>query len=208
MPDRDREPPAPGAESVETRAARIRRGGPERYHEKAAESGKLFARERLLRLFDGDPLREDGLFANAGDEQFPADGVITGIGEIERRRVCFMANDSTTKAGSLGPAHRREDHPHPGDGGAPALAHGLSDRQRPALASPTRSRCSRGGAAPGRIFWMQTRLSGMVPQICLLLGPSRRWGRVHPGLLRHRGHGGGQRLHVPGLAAHGADGHR
>ena len=179
MPDRDREPPAPGAESVETRAARIRRGGPERYHEKAAESGKLFARERLLRLFDGDPLREDGLFANAGDEQFPADGVITGIGEIERRRVCFMANDSTTKAGSWGrrtvekiirileTAERLR---------LPMVY--LIDSAGARITDQVEMFPGRRGA--GRIFWMQTRLSGMVPQICLLLGPSAAGGAYIP----------------------------
>ena len=51
---------------------------------------------------------------------------------------------------------------------------------RPAPASPTRSSCSPAAAAPGRIFYNQVRLSGRVPQICCLFGPSAAGGAYIP----------------------------
>ena len=176
----DAEPTSdPGSESLPARVARIRGGGPQRYHTKAAESGKLFARERLRRLFDGDPSSEDGLFANARDADFPADGVVTGIGQIEGRRVCFMANDSTVKAGSWGrrtvekiirileTAERLR---------LPMVY--LIDSAGARITDQVEMFPGRRGA--GRIFWMQTKLSGMVPQVCLLMGPSAAGGAYIP----------------------------
>ena len=81
---------------------RIKRGGVPKYHEKLEKQNKLFVRRRLELLFDGDVEREDGLFANALADGLPADGVVTGIGRINGRPVCVMANDSTVKAGSWG----------------------------------------------------------------------------------------------------------
>src|SRR5262249_29023910 len=82
---------------------RIRQGGAQKYHQKLKEEGKLFARERMRLLLDKDSeFIEDALFANCGVAELPADGVITGIGKIEGRSVCIMANDATVKAGSWG----------------------------------------------------------------------------------------------------------
>src|SRR5919199_3225794 len=87
------------AEAIE----RARRGGPEKYHQKLAEQGKLFVRDRLkLLLDDADAFAEDGLLANALAGDLPADGVVTGVGEIHGRPVAVMANDPTVKAGSWG----------------------------------------------------------------------------------------------------------
>jgi len=81
----------------------IRRGGAAKYHQKLRAEGKLFVRERLKILLDqGSEQVEDGAFANCLDSELPADGVITGLGRIEGKTVCFMANDSTVKAGSWG----------------------------------------------------------------------------------------------------------
>ncbi len=83
-------------ETVET----IKKGGLEKYHQKNAEKGKLFVRERLELLFDEGVEIEDAFFANCASVGLPADGVVTGIGKINGQRVCVMANDSTVKAGS------------------------------------------------------------------------------------------------------------
>ena len=46
---------------------------------------------------------EDGTFAGyTAEDRTPADGLITGIGEIDGREIFFTANDCTVKAGSLG----------------------------------------------------------------------------------------------------------
>jgi acetyl-CoA carboxylase carboxyltransferase component len=81
---------------------RIYRGGDVKYHEKLKQERKLFVRDRLRLLLDDDIRFEDGLFANCLVEELPADGVVTGVGKIHGRTVCFMANDSTVKAGSWG----------------------------------------------------------------------------------------------------------
>src|SRR5947208_14235246 len=89
-------------DKVKAELARIEKGGAPKYHQKNAESGKLFARERVKLLLDADSFVEDGAFANAKDPELPADGVITGLGRIGGRVVAGIDNDSTVKAGSGG----------------------------------------------------------------------------------------------------------
>src|SRR5687768_1321697 len=81
---------------------RVQKGGAQKYHEKNAAAGKLFARERIARLIDAGSFVEDGGLANALEPELPADGVITGLARIDGRPVAIMANDSTVKAGSWG----------------------------------------------------------------------------------------------------------
>src|SRR5437870_2146149 len=88
--------------SLDDAAAGIKKGGAPKYHQKLKEESKLFARERLRLLLDPGFEIEDALFANCLEPDLPADGVVTGVGQIEGRTVCFMANDSTVKAGSWG----------------------------------------------------------------------------------------------------------
>src|SRR3989440_12574871 len=88
------------AEAVE----RARRGGAEKYHQKLAEQGKLFVRERLRLLFDdADAFGEDGLLVQALGGDLPADGVGTGVGDVGSRPAAVVADDPTVKAGSWGP---------------------------------------------------------------------------------------------------------
>ena len=63
----------------------IERGGAEKYHAANAESGKLFARERIRLLVDEGSFVEDGMFANALAGDLPADGVVTGMARIDGR---------------------------------------------------------------------------------------------------------------------------
>src|SRR5256885_15883757 len=88
------------AEAVE----RARRGGAEKYHQKLAEQGKLFVRERLRLLFDdADAFVEDGLLTQALAGDLPADGVVTGVGAVGGRPVAVMAHDPTLQPGPWGP---------------------------------------------------------------------------------------------------------
>src|SRR5699024_4175310 len=75
----------------------IKKGGKEKYHEANKAKGKLFVRERLEKLFDHDVEIEDAFFANCLEDDLPADGVVTGIGQINGQTVCVMANDSNIK---------------------------------------------------------------------------------------------------------------
>src|SRR5687768_6689083 len=80
-------------------------GGPARV-EKQHLAGKLTARERLERLLDPGSFVEMGRFvaSQVGEaaERFPGDGVVTGHGSIDGRRVCVFAQDFTVFGGSLG----------------------------------------------------------------------------------------------------------
>src|SRR5438132_7452166 len=90
--------------ATEDATQRAMGGGAEKYHQKLAEQGKLFVRERLrLLLDDADSFAEDGLLVSALAGDLPADGVVTGVGDVGNRRVAVMANDPTVKAGSWGP---------------------------------------------------------------------------------------------------------
>ena len=65
-----------------------------------------------------------------------------------------------------------------------------------------------GRRGAGKIFHTQVRASGAIPQVCALFGPSAAGGAVHSRVLRLRGHGGRQRVDVPGQPADGRDGGR
>ncbi|MDI7742062.1 acyl-CoA carboxylase subunit beta [Lysinibacillus fusiformis] len=155
------------------------KGGHKKYHEKNASQGKLFVRERLNLLFDEGLQAEDGLFANILAGDLPADGVVTGIGKINGRTVCVMANDSTVKAGSWGSRTvekiiRIQETAE--KLGAPLLY--LVDSAGARITDQLEMFPGRRGA--GRIFYNQIKLSGRVPQICLLFGPSAAGGAYIP----------------------------
>lgn len=160
--------------------AKVVEGGHEKYHEKLRESGKLFVRDRLTLLFDkGDFNVEDALFANFEEGDLPADGVVTAIGKVNGQTVCVMANDSTIKAGSWG-ARTVEKIIRIQETAeklkVPLLY--LVDSAGARITDQLDMFPNRRGA--GRIFHNQVRLSGMIPQICLLFGPSAAGGAYIP----------------------------
>ena len=153
--------------------------GGTRYLPKLREQHKLTARERLDLLLDKDSFIEDGLFANALAEELPADGVVTGLGAIEGRQVAVMANDPTVKAGSWG-ARTVEKI---------VRIQETAGRLRVPLFYLVDSAGARitdqidmfpGRRHAGRIFYNEVQLSGLVPQICLLFGPSAAGGAYIP----------------------------
>jgi acetyl-CoA carboxylase carboxyltransferase component len=158
---------------------RARGGGPQRHHEKSAEQGKLPVRERVARLVDPDSLAEEALLANWEQEGFGADGVVTGMAKIGGRPVCVMANDPTVKAGSWGPKTvekiiRIQEQ---------ALRHlvpmiYLVDSAGARITDQVQMFPGRRGA--GRIFHTEVKLSGVVPQVCVLFGPSAAGGAYIP----------------------------
>jgi acetyl-CoA carboxylase carboxyltransferase component len=171
-----REVSAAIADAVE----RARAGGAAKYHQKLAEQGKLFVRERLrLLLDDADGFSEDGLLVSAMAGDLPADGVVTGVGEIDGRPVAVMANDPTVKAGSWGPptvekiirvielARRRK---------IPILY--LVDSAGARITDQVDLFPGRRGA--GKIFYNQVQASGRIPQVCCLFGPSAAGGAYIP----------------------------
>ena len=164
---------------VERELARVEQGGAERYHRKNAEQGKLFARERLRLLLDEGSFVEDAALANALDPELPADGVVTGMGRIGGRAVCVMANDSTVKAGSWGARTVEKILRVQEVAAANRLPlFYLVDSAGARISDQVEMFPGRRGA--GRIFHNEVHLSGEVPQICLLFGPSAAGGAYIP----------------------------
>lgn len=166
-------------DELHRRIKTIKAGGEEKYQQKNNEKGKLFVRKRLELLFDEGILVEDGFFANCSDETLPADGVVTGIGKINGQDVCVMANDSTVKAGSWGKRTvekiiRIQETAKTLE--IPMLY--LVDSAGARITDQVEMFPGRRGA--GRIFHNQIKLSGRVPQICLLFGPSAAGGAYIP----------------------------
>ncbi|HRI70815.1 MAG TPA: acyl-CoA carboxylase subunit beta [Polyangium sp.] len=159
--------------------ARVEQGGAPKYHEKNLEQGKLFARKRIELLFDEGSFVEDALLANAVDPELPADGVVTGTGTIDGRIVAVMANDSTVKAGSWG--RRTVEKILRIQETAASLRcplFYLVDSAGARITDQIEMFPGRRGA--GRIFYNQVQLSGQIPQICLLFGPSAAGGAYIP----------------------------
>jgi acetyl-CoA carboxylase carboxyltransferase component len=157
----------------------IEAGGHPKYHEKLNEQNKLFVRDRLALLFDDGKYEEDGKFANFKAGDLPADGVVTAIGKINGQTVCVMANDSTIKAGSWG-ARTVEKIIRIQETAeklkVPLLY--LVDSAGARITDQLDMFPNRRGA--GRIFYNQVKLSGMIPQVCILFGPSAAGGAYIP----------------------------
>jgi acetyl-CoA carboxylase carboxyltransferase component len=158
---------------------RARAGGPARHHEKSLQQGKLPVRERIDRLVDPGSFAEEALLANWENDGFGADGVVTGMATIGGRPVAVMANDPTVKAGSWGPKTvekiiRIQEQ---------ALRHlvpmvYLVDSAGARITEQVQMFPGRRGA--GRIFHTEVKMSGVVPQVCVLFGPSAAGGAYIP----------------------------
>ena len=160
-----------GEDRYHQERARIEQGHA-RYREKLKAEGKLFVRDRLKLLLDpGTEFQEDWLFARNQEADTPADGVVTGVGQVGGRTVCIMANDYTVKAGSWGEKT--------------VLKIVRIQEKAARLGVPMLYRVDAAGGRiseqikifpgryhAGRIFYNEVQLSGVVPQVCILFGPS------------------------------------
>ncbi|MBI2704272.1 MAG: acyl-CoA carboxylase subunit beta [Actinobacteria bacterium] len=160
-------------------AERALQGNLAKVGDKLKQQNKLFVRDRLDLLLDRGSFVEDALLANSMASDLPADGVVTGTGRVEGRPVCVMANDPTVKAGSWGARTvekivrltelaLREELP----------VFWLVDSAGARITDQVELFPGRRGA--GRIFYNEVRLSGKVPQICCLFGPSAAGGAYIP----------------------------
>src|SRR5688500_5193792 len=162
------------------RAARDRALAPtERAAAKLASANKLFVRERIDLLFDDCTFVEDGQLGNALADDLPADGVVTGRGLVQGRPALVVANDPSVKAGSWGArtvekiirmteVALRDELP----------IFWFIDSAGARITDQVALFPGRRGA--GRIFHNQVALSGKVPQICCLFGPSAAGGAYIP----------------------------
>jgi acetyl-CoA carboxylase carboxyltransferase component len=160
-----------GEERYFRERARIEQGHV-RYRDKLRAEGKLFVRDRLKLLLDpGTEFQEDWLFARNEEADTPADGVVTGVGTVVGRPVCVMANDYTVKAGSWGEKTVLK---------IVRIQEKAARLRIPILylVDAAGGRISEqikifpGRFHAGRIFYNEVQLSGVVPQVCILFGPS------------------------------------
>jgi propionyl-CoA carboxylase beta chain len=148
-------------------------GGADRI-DKQHQQGKLSARERISLLLDENSFQEIGAFVehrstNFGldKQKFLGDGVITGYGNIHGRLVYVYSQDFTVLGGSLSETHaakicRIMDMAM--KNGAPII--GMNDSGGARIQEGV---VSLSGYAD--IFFRNTRASGTVPQLSLIMGP-------------------------------------
>ncbi|GGC65006.1 acyl-CoA carboxylase subunit beta [Chelatococcus reniformis] len=150
--------------------------------EKSAKllEGKIFVRDRLDLFFDNGLEIEDGLLAGA-EKRVPADAVVTGIGKVDGRMVAMIANDISVKAGSWGyqtmlkitrMQERARELKIPLVYFVDSAGARIDEQKQSYL----------GRTAWGNIFYNLVQLSGVVPQLCVLFGPSPAGAAYIPGL--------------------------
>jgi acetyl-CoA carboxylase carboxyltransferase component len=138
------------------------------------ERGKLTARERLARLLDPDSFVELDMLARHRAHGFGientrplTDGVITGWGTIDGRKVFVFAQDFTVFGGALGEVFAEKIHKVmdlAASVGAPMI--GLNDGAGARIQEGVVSLDAYGG-----IFFRNVKASGVIPQISVILGP-------------------------------------
>ncbi len=158
---------------------RARQGGPKKYRDKLTTQGKVFVRDRIDLLIDAGTFVEDGLLVRNDHPDLAADGVVTGRARVDGRPVMVIANDPTVKAGSWGEITvekmiRALEAAY--DELLPIFY--LVDSAGARITDQVDLFPGRRGA--GKIFYNQVRLSGRVPQICCLFGPSAAGGAYIP----------------------------
>lgn len=161
-------------EILKERSRRAEAGGGEQRVEKQHAAGKLTARERIEFLLDEDTFEEFDKFVvhrsrdfGLDKQLFPGDGVITGHGLIDSRRVFVFAQDFTVFGGSLSETHAEKICKVMDLAmkvGAPII--GLNDSGGARIQEGV---LSLGGYAD--IFLRNTLASGVVPQISCTMGP-------------------------------------
>jgi acetyl-CoA carboxylase carboxyltransferase component len=176
--------PTEREEQLREEIADIEAGGPSKYKERLSEQGKLFVRDRLDLWFGDGVQFEDGKFAHSDgwhpdspdvdehdeSDRVPADGLLTGAATFEDRDVHFMANDFTVKAGSMagrGVEKFLRMQQRALKTGKPVLY--LMDSSGGRIDQQTGFFANREGI--GKYYFNHSRLSGRVPQICVLYGP-------------------------------------
>ena len=158
-------------DDLKSRESEIESGGPKKI-ERQHQLGKYFVRERLALLFDPGTFVELDKFVEhrsneAGKTSAPDDGIVTGYGHIDGRLAYVYADDFTVLGGSLGEMHaqkRCKIMELALRNQAPVI--GLSDSGRGCIQEGVDSM-----KGYGQIFYLNSRISGVVPQISAIVGP-------------------------------------
>ena len=167
---------------LEERRVKIREMGGKERVKRQKEQGKLTARERIDRLLDKGTFREIGMFAKSKStayKEVSADGVVTGYGEIDGRKVYIFSQDFTSMGGTLSEIHGKKicnilDSAI--RAGCPVIGINDSGGARIQDGVDALSLC-------GGMFFRNTMASGVIPQICAILGPTAGAAVYSPALM-------------------------
>ncbi len=145
------------------------------------KKGKLTARERIDILLDKGTFQESGMFAQSRGAvtDIAADGVITGYGKINGRKVYLYSQDFTSSGGTLAEVHAQKianilDAAL--KSGCPVI--GINDSGGARIQDGVDAL-----AGFGKIFYRNTMASGVIPQICAILGPNAGGAVYSPALM-------------------------
>jgi propionyl-CoA carboxylase beta chain len=161
-------------QKLEEKRAEARLGGGQKRIEAQHGRGRLTARERIELLLDEGSFEEFDMFVEHECHEFgmegqkiPGDGVVTGWGTINGRKVFLFAKDFTVFGGSLSRTHAQK----------------ITKVQDMALkvGAPIIGLFDAGGAriqegvdalgGYGEVFWRNVQASGVIPQISVIMGP-------------------------------------
>jgi acetyl-CoA carboxylase carboxyltransferase component len=162
-------------DQLHDRREKARLGGGEEKIAKQHERGKLTARERIDLLVDEGSFYELGLHGRPHFSQramegvdAPADGVVTGWGDIDGRTCCIAAYDFTVMAGSMGMT---------GELKVARLREMALGKRMPFVwlldSAGARIQEATGSlfAGSGHLFREEVEMSGVVPMVAAMMGP-------------------------------------
>ncbi|MFZ4585317.1 MAG: acyl-CoA carboxylase subunit beta [Acidimicrobiia bacterium] len=161
-------------DQLESLRDQARHAGSEAAVARQHERGKLTARERIELLLDPDSFVELDMLARHRAHGFGiennrplTDGVVTGWGTVDGRKVFVFSQDFTVFGGALGEVFAEKIHKVMDlaeSVGAPMI--GLNDGAGARIQEGVVSLASYGG-----IFYRNVKASGVIPQISVILGP-------------------------------------
>lgn len=184
--------PEPAADALDSRLAELseikqaaRRGPDDAATARQHERGKLTAHERIELLLDPDsfteiePLRRHRATGFGMEHRRPySDGVVCGWGTVHGRTVFVYAHDFRIFGGALGEAHAEKIHKVMDlaeAAGAPLVS--LNDGAGARIQEGVTALAGYGG-----IFQRNSRCSGVIPQISVMLGPCAGGAAYSPAL--------------------------
>ena len=160
--------------SLEAKREEAREGGGKRRIDVQHKKGKLTARERIDVLFDESSFEEWDMFVEhdcnefeMAEQKVPGDGVITGHGTVDGKKVFVFSQDFTVFGGSLSAAHARKIVKIMEQAmkiGVPVV--GLNDSGGARIQEGVASL-----AGYADVFQLNVLASGVIPQISIIMGP-------------------------------------
>ncbi len=173
-------------EQLHERRGKARLGGGLEKIEKQHERGKLTARERIDLLVDEGTFNEIGIHGRPHysqpamqEKEAPADGVVTGWGDVDGRPVAIVAYDFTVMAGSMGQT---------GEIKVTRIREMALQKRMPLVwlldSAGARIQEAAGSlfAGSGHLFREEVQMSGVVPMVAAMMGPCAAGTAYIPGL--------------------------